>query len=71
MKSSVIRGLFAGFLILVGSECLGQTQPSGLKVGIYNSFFNFLHNRPIPAQVFVYYNPADFYFILAILTGFA
>lgn len=59
MKSSVIRGLFAGFLILVGSECLGQTQPSGLKVGIYNSFFNFLHNRPIPAQVFVYYSPTD------------
>lgn len=34
-------------------------QPSGLKIGIYNSFFNFLHNRPIPAQVSVYYPPAD------------
>lgn len=49
--------MLASFFILAGSECIGQT--SNLEVGIYNSFFNFLHNRPIPIQVSVYYPPAD------------
>ncbi len=53
----VISGLLASFFLLIGSQSFGQVPD--LKVGIYNSFYNFLHNRPIPAQVSVYYPPAD------------
>lgn len=49
--------MLIGCLVLAGSECVGQT--SDLKIGIYNSFYNFLHNRPIPAQVSVNYPPTD------------
>ncbi|MGB3587237.1 MAG: hypothetical protein WBA23_11885, partial [Tunicatimonas sp.] len=52
-----MAGLLTGFLVSSTYVCIAQT--TDLKVGIYNSFYNFLHNRPIPAQVFIYYSPTD------------